>query len=296
MGRPMSQNLARRGFAVRAWNRTGRPYDPGTRAPDGDYVLMPSAAAAVAEASITVTMLSDLAAARAVCDGPDGALAAAAAGSIVVVMGTVSPRAVAEWASELSIRGLRMVDAPVSGGDVGAREATLSIMVGGADADVAAVRPVLEAMGSSVRHFGPIGSGQLAKACNQIVVGLTLTALAEAVTLGARGGLDIDLLLDALAGGLAGSRALEVKRALLTSRDFTPGGMADSQLKDLGFALEAGRALGVALPTTAIVDQLYGALSARGHGAEDHSAIVRIIEELSGAGPDEQGRTPTRTT
>ncbi len=145
-----------------------------------------------------------------------------------------------------------------------------------------AVRAVLNAMGSRVLHLGPLGSGQLAKACNQIVVAATMAALGEAVTLGARGGLDVAQLLDALAGGLAGSQVIEVKRSLIAAHSFAPGGLAQSQLKDLGFALDAGRALGVALPTTALVDQLYSAMCALGHGGEDHSGILQVTEAMSG--------------
>lgn len=143
----------------------------------------------------------------------------------------------------------------------------------------------LRAMGSVIRHLGPLGAGQLAKACNQIVVASTLTALGEAVTLGLRGGLDIEQLLDILSGGLAGSRALEVKRALIAAHSFTPGGSAAFQHKDLAFALDAGRDSGVALPVAALVDQLYGAMRWTGHGEDDHSGILQITELLSTAQP-----------
>ena len=281
MGLPMSQNLARAGFAVRAWNRSDRAEaaPPGT-----DYLLVPSVEAAVAPAPIVVVMLPDLPDVREVFgthDGAGGALSALGPGAIVVVMSTVSPVGIQAWAHELAARSVRVVDAPVSGGDTGARDGSLSIMVGGADEDVALVLPVLRAMGTRVSHFGPIGSGQLAKACNQIVVAATMTALGEAVTLGARGGLDVEQLLDALAGGLAGSRVLDVKRSMITGHSFAPGGLATSQLKDLGFALDAGRSLGVALPATALVDQLYAVMCATGFGGDDHSGIVQVIEALS---------------
>jgi 2-hydroxy-3-oxopropionate reductase len=198
-------------------------------------------------------------------------------------MGTVSPVAVRAWADEATQAGFRVVDAPVSGGDVGARDGMLSIMAGGTQEDVAELRAPFAAMGSVVRHLGPVGSGQLAKACNQIVVAATLSALGEAVTLGTRGGLDAGELLDVLAGGLAGSRVLDVKRAKLSTHDFTPGGSAAFQHKDLGFALDAARANGVALPVTAIVDQLFGAMRWTGHGADDHSGVLQVIEALSAA-------------
>lgn len=276
MGRPMAVNLARAGFDVRAWNRSPRDVEQ-----DG-LTLAASPAEAARGSSVVVTMLPDLAEVRAVCDGPDGALATAARGAVVVVMGTVSPVGVAAWAESVAAQGFSVVDAPVSGGDVGAQDGTLSIMVGGSGDAVRRVRPVLVAMGSAVRHLGPVGSGQLAKACNQIVVGATLTALGEAVTLARAGGLDVPVLLDVLAGGLAGSRALEVKRARLETRDYEPGGAAVFQLKDLAIALEAARAAGVTLPVTSVVDQLYGAMVATGRGGDDHSGVVQVIEDMSG--------------
>lgn len=275
MGLPMAANLARAGFAVQAWNRSPRSLDAVAVA------MAPSPAAAVRGAEVVVTMLPDLPDVRAVCDGPDGALAAAAPGTVVVVMGTVSPVGVVEWAKALAAQGFELVDAPVSGGDVGAQDGTLSIMVGGSDGAVRQVLPVLEAMGSAVRHLGPVGSGQLAKACNQIVVGATLTALGEAVTLARAGGLDVPALLDVLAGGLAGSRALDVKRSKLETRSYEPGGAAAFQHKDLGIALDTARSLGVTLPVSAVVDQLYGVLAATGHGDDDHSGVVQVIEDLS---------------
>jgi 2-hydroxy-3-oxopropionate reductase len=197
-------------------------------------------------------------------------------------MGTVSPAtAVRQWSEELATLGFGVVDAPVSGGDVGARDASLSIMVGGSKADLERFRPAFAAMGSVVRHMGLIGSGQLAKACNQIVVATTLTALAEAVALGTLGGLEVKERLDVLAGGLAGSRVLDVKRTLLANHSFVPGGSASSQHEDLGFAMEAARAEGVALPVTAVVDQLFGAMRWTGHRDDDHSGVMQIIEGLS---------------
>jgi len=279
MGRPMSRNLAAAGFAVRAWNRTHRePGDPVV----GDYRVASSPAGAARDCDVVITMLPDIGEVRAVCAGPDGALATAAPGAVVVVMGTVSPVAVREWAAEVAPSGFRVVDAPVSGGDVGARDATLSIMTGGDETDVARLRDVFAAMGGVVRHLGPLGAGQLAKACNQIVVATTLAALGEAVALGARGGLDVGELLGVLGGGLANSRLLEVKREALVTHSFVPGGSAAFQHKDLGFALEAARAAGCALPVTAVVDQLFGAMRWTGHGDDDHSGVVQIIEALSG--------------
>jgi 2-hydroxy-3-oxopropionate reductase len=277
MGLPMSLNLARAGFAVRAWNRSSRAVED---APE-NYRFMGTAKEAAEDAHVVITMLPDLHEVKAVCDGPAGAMASAATGAIVVVMGTVSPVAMRTWGDELTSRGFRVVDAPVSGGDVGAEEGTLSIMCGGGFPDFEVIKPVLAAMGSTIRYMGPLGAGQLTKACNQIVVAGTLAVLAEAVTLARQGGLDLAELLDALAGGLAGSRLLETKRQNLLTRSYLPGGSAAFQHKDLGFALDAGRAHGVALPVSSIVDQLFGAMRWTGHGDEDHSGVARIIELLS---------------
>lgn len=283
MGLPMSRHVAAAGFRVQAWNRSAKHVEP----PSGsDYTVARTPAEAARGAEVVVTVLPDIAEVQQVCAGEEGVLAGASPGTVLVVMGTVSPVAVRSWAATVAPQGLRVVDAPVSGGDVGAVDGTLSVMVGGDPADVERVRPVLEPMAGRIRHLGPLGAGQLAKACNQVVVATTLAALGEAVVLGRRGGLDVDELLDVLAGGLAGSRALEVKRELLTARRYTPGGSAAFQHKDLGFALEAARSEGVALPVTAVVDQLFGALRWTGHGEDDHSGVVQVIEALSGGDGD----------
>ena len=243
MGLPMSLHLADQGFDVRAWNRSPRSA-PGR----SGYTLATSPEDACDGATVIVTMLPDIDEVRSVLEA-NGALRRAAPGAVVVVMGTVSPTAMAALGRELASDGFSAVDAPVSGGDVGAREATLSIMCGGEPEDVETVRPVLAAMSSQVRHLGPLGAGQLTKACNQIVVATTLTALAEAVTLARSGGLDVAQVLDVLADGLAGSRALEVKREKLVSESYVPGGSAAFQHKDLGFALEAVSYTHLTLPT-----------------------------------------------
>ena len=154
-------------------------------------------------------------------------------------------------------------------------------MVGGDAKDLADVLPTFEKIGQTIRHLGPVGAGEMAKACNQIIVAATLTAIAEAVTLGRRAGLDTTVLLDILAGGLAGSQALNVKRSKIESNDYTPGGAANFQLKDLRFALEAGAATGTSLTMTEEVTKLYTALVESGNGGLDHSGIIREIERQS---------------
>jgi 2-hydroxy-3-oxopropionate reductase len=283
MGRPMARNLARAGHRVVVWNRGP---GPAAELAAAGATVAPTPAELAAAAPVVLTMLPDLPQVEEVLHRDDGLLAGMGRGSLLVVMGTVSPVGVRELGDRLEPAGVSLVDAPVSGGDVGAEQATLSIMVGGRPEDVARVRPLLEAMGTTVDHLGPLGAGQLAKACNQIVVGATLTALSEALVLARKGGLDAERVFAVLGGGLAASRALEVKGPKLLRGDFRPGGAAAFQHKDLGFALAAARAEGVALPLTALVDQLYGAARWSGFGDDDHSVVVRVIERLAGEPPD----------
>jgi len=279
MGRPMARNLVRAGHRVVVWNRSAEP--AAELAAVGATVARTPAELAAA-APVVLTMLPDLPQVDEVLHRDDGLLGGMGRGSVLVVMGTVSPVDVRDLGDRLEPAGVSVVDAPVSGGDVGAEQATLSIMAGGRPHDVAPVRLLLEAMGTTVDHLGPLGAGQLAKACNQIVVAATITALSEALVLARRGGLDAQRVFAVLGGGLAGSRVLEVKGPKLLGGDFRPGGAAAFQHKDLGFALAAARAEGVALPLTALVDQLFGAACWNGFGDDDHSVVVRVIERLAG--------------
>jgi 2-hydroxy-3-oxopropionate reductase len=283
MGRPMARNLVRAGHRVVVWNRSAAP--AAELAAAGATVAATPAELAAA-APVVLTMLPDLPEVEEVLDREDGLLRSMGRGGVLVVMGTVSVVGVRELGARLEPAGVSLVDAPVSGGDVGAEQATLSIMVGGDRDAFARVRPLLEAMGTTVDHLGPLGAGQLAKACNQLVVAATLTALSEALVLARGGGLDPRRVFAVLAGGLAGSRVLELKGPKMVAGDFRPGGAAAFQHKDLGFALAAARAEGVALPLTALVDQLYGAARWGGFGGDDHSVVVRVIERLSGQPAD----------
>ncbi len=275
----MARHLVRAGRRVVVWNRSAGPAAE-LAAAGAEVARTP---AGVAEAAVVViTMLPDLPQVEEVLSGEDGLLRAMRQGSVLVVMGTVSPVGVRELGGRLEAVGSWVVDAPVSGGDVGAEEATLSIMVGGRVEDVDRVRPLFAAMGTTVDHLGPLGAGQLAKACNQLVVAATLTALAEALVLARKGGLDPRRVFALLAGGLAGSRVLELKGEKLLRHDFRPGGAAAFQHKDLGFALAAARDEGVALPLTALVDQLYGAVRWSGLGEDDHAVVLRVLERLAG--------------
>ncbi|GCB44363.1 NAD(P)-dependent oxidoreductase [Streptomyces sp. NL15-2K] len=281
MGLPMATNLAKAGFDVLAWNRRRPPLDAavaaGCRAAERP--------AQVATAPVVLTMLPDLPQVRDVLDGSDGLLTGPdAAMDTLVVMGTVSPVAVRALAAELRPRGITVVDAPVSGGVTGARDATLSIMAGGAEDAVAHVRPYLAAMGSTVRRMGDTGAGSLAKACNQLVVAATLVALAEAVVLGERGGLEPAALLEVLAGGLASSEVLAQKHHHLADSDFTPSGPARYLHKDLGFVLHSAADARVTLPLSATVARLYAAVDARGLGELDNSVVLQLLRDGHGFG------------
>jgi len=285
MGAPMARNLLRAGFPLVVWNRT---------AARADALVAAGAEAAgcareVAErTAVTITMLSDSPDVEQVYRAPDGVLAgldalraAGRSAPVLVDMSTIAPRVARELAQEAAARGASMLDAPVSGGDVGAREGTLSIMVGGEEAALATARPVLEALGSRVTHVGDSGAGQVVKACNQIVVGLTLEALGEALVLGSKAGVEPATILEALGGGLAASRLLEVRGQKLLARDFEPGFKLDLHAKDLAIVLATARELGVALPGAALVAQLFQAEQSHGHGEADNSTVVRALERLA---------------
>jgi len=274
IGLPVAINLSKKSTFVQVWNRS----DASAQAAIASGAHRIDSLASI-DASIVLTVLPDMSQVLELLN--QGLEAALKSGDILVVMGTVSPIAMRELGTRLAIRGVHVLDAPVSGGDVGARDATLSIMVGGDAAVLEKVRPTFEKIGSTVRHLGPLGAGQLAKACNQIVVATTLTALAEAVNLGRNAGLDDSVLLDILAGGLANSQVLTVKREKIESGDFIPGGSAVFQLKDLRFALEAGKDTHTALPVTEKVTELFTSLVEAGDGELDHSAIVREIMRRS---------------
>jgi 2-hydroxy-3-oxopropionate reductase len=276
MGAPMARNLLAAGHDVVAWNRSPAPLgalvEAGARAGEGP-------AAVAAEADILVTILSDDKAVLAVLGGPEGAIAAAPAGALVIEMSTVSPALVRELAGEATARGVDFLDAPVSGGDLGAQQGTLSIMVGGEAAAVERARPVFEVLGSRVTHVGAAGAGQIAKACNQVLVAVIFGGLAEALVLGSKLGADPAAILDAVGGGMAANRIMEVRRDNFLDHDFAPGFKVDLHHKDLEIALGAGGEVDAPLPLTAEVQQMFRQLRAAGHGDEDDSALLRVAEQ-----------------
>ena len=271
MGLPIVANLVRAGVQTDVWNRSESAMVKALAA--GAYRMN---SLSECSARVVLTVLPDIQEVREVL--ANGLSSALKPDSILVVMGTVSPVAMVELANEYAALGVRVVDAPMSGGDIGAIAGTLSIMVGGDQGTFDELTPTFSAIGRTIRLLGPVGSGQIAKACNQVVVAITLTALGEAVTLARRTGLDAHAVLDILSGGLANSQALTIKREKIESEDFTPGGFSKFQLKDLRFAMESALDAGVDLPVTAVVTELFADLVKHGDGELDHSAIIREIE------------------
>jgi 2-hydroxy-3-oxopropionate reductase len=280
MGRPMASNLMRAGFPLVLHSRTRQKADDLAR--EGEAVVVDSPAEVAERCEVVITMLPDTPDVEHVVAGREGVLAGIRADGLLIDMSTISPVVTRHLAARLAERGASMLDAPVSGGDVGAIQGTLSIMVGGEERDFRRARPLFEAMGRTIVHMGPNGAGQVTKAANQIVVAGTIAAVSEALVLGARAGVDPGRILDVLGGGLAGNKVMEVKREKFLKHAFEPGFRAELHHKDLGIALATARAFDVALPVTALLDQLFVALKQLGGGGEDHSALLRVIEELSG--------------
>ena len=278
MGKPMAKNLISAGYELTVYNRTREKADE--LAGDGATVAE-SPKDVAAQSDVIITMLPDSPQVREVIAGENGILEGISDGALIVDMSTISPVVTEELAVAVKQKGASMLDAPVSGGDVGAIEGTLSIMVGGDEGDFERAKPLFEVMGKTVTHVGPTGAGQVTKAANQIVVALTIEAVSEALVLGSKGGVAPEKILDVLGGGLAGNKVMEVKREKFLSHTFDPGFRSELHHKDLGIALAAGREYGVALPVTAIVDQMLLAMRKKGWGGEDHSALLRIIEDLS---------------
>lgn len=274
IGSPVAVNLAKKGLPVEVWNRSKEKCANAVAVGAEEISELENI-----DSAIVLTALPDLSQVETLLD--NGLLKALKSGDFLVVMGTVSPVGIKSLGEKLNKSGIHLVDAPVSGGDVGAQNGTLSIMVGGTEEEFNVLLETFRKVGGTIKHLGPLGAGEMAKACNQIVVAVTLSAIAEAITLGRKAGLDAEILIEILSGGLANSQALQVKKEKLLSNDFTPGGSAAFQLKDLNFALEAGKATGTSLPTTEIVADLFRSLIEAGDGQLDHSSIVREIERRS---------------
>jgi 2-hydroxy-3-oxopropionate reductase len=279
MGGPMAANLVQAGFEVVGHNRSS---DPVRRLEERGGRGADSIAAAVAEAEVVVTMLPDSPDVEAVALGDDGIYARARPGALHLDMSTIRPDVARRLAAAGAERGLRVLDAPVSGGQQGAVDATLSVMVGGDRGDFDDARPVLEAVGKTVVHVGPAGAGQTVKAANQLIVAGTLELVSEAIVFLEASGVDTEAAVQVLAGGLAGSAILERKAPAMLARDFTPGFRVELHHKDMGIVTAAAREAGAIIPLGAAVAQLLASLRAQGDGGLDHSALLKLVERLSG--------------
>jgi 3-hydroxyisobutyrate dehydrogenase len=279
MGAAMAANLARAGFGVTAWNRTP------DRAPELDSLGVERAATPgdVARSVETLVIcVSDTPDVAAVLLGPDGVAVGARPGTLVIDCSTISPAATRGFASELAKSSIAMVDAPVSGGSEGAQKATLTIFVGGEAADVERARPILAALGKTITHVGPIGSGQAVKAVNQVILAGTYLGVAEGIVLAMKAGLDVDQVVGALGGGAAQSWVLANRAGRMIANDYPLGFKVALHRKDLGIALELAEELGANLPVSALAAGLETELIAAGHADDDMSALARSIRSRSG--------------
>src|ERR671924_1222588 len=260
MGRPMAKNLLKAGYTLVVHSRSRGPVD--------------DVAAAGAKTASSP---------RDVASGKDGIIEGARPGLIFIDMSTISPIVSQKIGKAVGAKGVKVLDAPVSGGEQGAINAALSIMVGGDKAVFDQVLPIFQAMGKTITLLGPLGFGGFTKLANQIIVAGNLTALAEALTLAKKAGLDRELTLTALAGGLAGSKCPEQKKANYVTESYKPGFKIDLHYKALALLRQSARALGVPLPATAIVQELFSAMRVKGRGGLDHSGIITLLEDLAGA-------------
>jgi 2-hydroxy-3-oxopropionate reductase len=278
MGKPMARNLLKAGFPLTVFNRSRAPIDELV----GEGARGAASAREVAAASeVVITIVPDSPDVEAVLLGPDGVLAGAKPGTLVIDMSTISPAVTRRLHAEVAARGCRMLDAPVSGGDVGAKAGTLSIMAGGAREDFDAAQPVFAAMGRTITYCGQAGSGQLVKACNQIMAGIVMAGVSEALTFAQKAGVATDVMIQVLQGGVAQTRVMELRGARMAAHEFTPGFKAAFHRKDLRIVLETARELGITLPFTQQVADMLNRLVERGQGELDNSALFTVVEEMS---------------
>ena len=280
MGQPMALNLRKAGHALSVFARNPAQSAPLLAA--GATVLATPAAVARA-VDVLFINVSDDAALDAVLFNKEGAASGLPAGGIVVDMGTTSPAFTRQLADRLAALDVSLIDAPVSGGQAGAIAGTLSIMAGGPEAAFQRVLPLLQAMGGNIVHVGDSGAGQIAKACNQIVVSATLLGVAEALTFAAQQGVDAGKVRQALLGGSAYSKILEIHGQRMLDENYAPGFKAKLHRKDLGIVMAAAQAAGMALPATALATQLMNALVGNGQGELDSSALIEVIQQLNKA-------------
>ena len=276
MGRPMAENVMATGRPIVVHNRS----QEAVRALAERGAESASSPAMVAQkADVIVTVLPDTDAVEDVVLGDDGIINGASEGQIYIDMSTISPVATERIAGQLAEEGVSMLDAPISGGEEGAIEATLSIMVGGERETFDEVTDLFDAMGETVTYCGESGAGQVTKACNQIVVGATLEAVGEALLLARRAGADLEAVLNAISGGAASCWALDARAPRVIRGNFDPGFFASYHYKDLRIAMSAGEEYGSPMPTTAVVHEMFKAMERKGYGKDDHSAVIKILED-----------------
>lgn len=279
MGGPMAANIARAGFPLTVWNRSPQKADPLVEL----GAVFADSPAAVADASdIVISCVSDSPDVQEVVLGPGGIAEGARVGSAYIDCSTISPAVTREIGESLTGRGVSMLDAPISGGDVGAKAGTLAIMVGGDVATFERCFPVLEAMGKTIVHVGPAGSGQVVKLCNQVAGGLNLLAMSEAISLSRQAGVDPAKMLEVVSAGAAGSWMLSNLGPRAAAGDFAPGFMVELMQKDLRLVMEAAAESATSLPGSALVQQLFRVLESRGRGREGTQALVDALAILSG--------------
>jgi 2-hydroxy-3-oxopropionate reductase len=282
MGGPMAANLVAAGFDVVGYNRHADAVDKLVAAGGRGAADL---AEAVGGADVFITMVPDSADVESVVLGDEGAYALAQQGALHIDMSSIRPDVSVRLAEAGAAAGIRVLDAPVSGGEQGAVDGTLSIMVGGDQADFDEARPVLEAVGKTIVRVGPAGSGQTVKAANQLIVAGTIELVAEAIVFLEAYGVDTEAAVSVLAGGLAGNAILDRKAAAMLRREFKPGFRIDLHHKDMGIVTAAARERGVVIPLGAVVAQLIASLRAQGDGGLDHSALLKLVDQMSGHTP-----------
>lgn len=278
MGKPMAQNLLKAGYSLVVHNRSRAAMEE-LAAAGAKTAASPQAVAAVSD--IVITMLPDSPDVEAVVFGPAGVMEGLKSGALFVDMSTIAPAVARKIHGAMKEKGSEALDAPVSGGQVGAQQATLSIMVGGSEPAFERALPLFKAMGKNIVRIGDAGAGQVTKACNQVVVGQTIQAVAEAMTLAKKCGVDAAKVRDALLGGFAQSKILDLHGKRILDRNFEPGFRVELHRKDLNIALQTAREMAMALPVTAIVAENFNALIAQGDGKKDHSALALLSERLA---------------
>ena len=279
MGSPMAVHLSEAGHEVVGYNRTPEKTKPLV---DAGGRAARSVAEAVQDAEVVAVMVPDSPDVQDVLAGEDGVFAHAKPGTLVIDFSSIRPDVTVELAERATERGFRLLDAPVSGGEAGAKNAALSIMVGGAAEDFEAAKPIFDVVGRTVVHVGPSGAGQTVKAANQLIVAANIQALAEAVVFLEAYGVDTRAALEVLGGGLAGSKVLDQKKENMLTRSFDPGFRIELHHKDLGIVAAAAREAGVVVPLGSLAGQLMASAKAVGDGGLDHSALLRGVERLSG--------------